>query len=112
MISRYRDRQIFKNDLDIYKELFRNRNVKFINTFETPRYIFPNGNEISKIQIITHIWSVGDKYYKLADIFYGDPRDWWVIAKFNQKPTESHVKTGDIILIPKPLNLVVNYLRG
>jgi nucleoid-associated protein YgaU len=55
---------------------------------------------------------MGDKYYKLADAFYGDSRDWWVIAKFNQKPTESHVKIGDIILIPKPLSVILNYLRG
>ena len=86
--------------------------VKFINTYETPSFIYPDSNDLSRIQIFTHVWTMGDKYYKLADAFYGDSRDWWVIAKFNQKPTESHVKIGDIILIPKPLSVILNYLRG
>jgi nucleoid-associated protein YgaU len=67
---------------------------------------------MARLDILTYVWSMGDRYYKLAYRFYGDSKDWWVIAKFNQKPTESHVKIGDIILIPKPLNLVINYLRG
>jgi len=112
MVNRYNNRQIFKNDLDLYSSFFRDRNVKFINTYETPSFIYPDSNDLSRIQIITHVWTMGDKYYKLADAFYGDSRDWWVIAKFNQKPTESHVKIGDIILIPKPLSVILNYLRG
>lgn len=112
MINRYNNRQIFKNNLDLYSNFFKDRNVKFINVYETPTFIYPDSNEISRIEIITYVWSMGDRYYKLADRFYGDSRDWWVIAKFNQKPTESHAKIGDIILIPKPLSIVLNYLRG
>jgi hypothetical protein len=112
MINRYNNRQIFKNDLDLYSNFFKERNVKFINSYETPNFIYPDSEQMARLDILTYVWSMGDRYYKLAYRFYGDSKDWWVIAKFNQKPTESHVKIGDIILIPKPLNLVINYLRG
>ena len=46
---------------------------------------------------------MGDRYYKLAASFYGDARYWWIIAWFNKKPTESHIKVGDIIRIPTSL---------
>mgnify|MGYP003344114216 CR=1 FL=1 len=36
---------------------------------------------------------------KLADEYYGDSRDWWIIAKYNLKPTEAHIQIGDIIEI-------------
>ena len=41
---------------------------------------------------------------KLAHQFYGDFKQWWVIAGFNKKPTESHVKMGDTIRIPKDIS--------
>jgi len=39
----------------------------------------------------------------LASKYYGDPKQWWVIASFNRTPTESHVKIGDLIRIPLSL---------
>jgi len=32
---------------------------------------------------------------------------WWVIAWFNKLPTESHIKLGDVIYIPMPLNEIL-----
>jgi hypothetical protein len=61
---------------------------------------------------VEHIWVVGDKFYKLADRYYGDSRDWWIIAKFNNKPTESHVKIGETLLIPTPVQEALNVMKG
>ena len=111
MINRYRSRQIFINNSDNYSKLFRDRNLKFIRHFETPKISSPTPEEVSNLNIINHVWSVGDKYYKLAAEYYGDARDWWVIALFNNKPTEADIQIGDIILIPTPLIEAINYFK-
>ena len=51
---------------------------------------------------------MGDRYYKLADGYYGDSRYWWIIAWFNKKPTESHIKVGDIIRVPTSLGDILS----
>jgi nucleoid-associated protein YgaU len=112
MINRYSNRNIFQNGLEQYENTLRQRNVRLINQYETPVFNFPTAQEIKNLKTVEHIWSPGDKFFKLSYQYYGDARDWWVIAKFNNKPTESHVSLGDIILIPLPLNQVLNYLRG
>ena len=43
----------------------------------------------------------------LAFDIYDDASLWWVIAKFNNKPTEGHLKLGDQVLIPLPLSQVL-----
>lgn len=112
MINRYRSRSIFKNDNEFYKNVFRERNLKFIKHYETPNFSSFDENTYDNLSIIEHIWKEGDRYYKLAEKYYGDPRDWWVIAKFNSKPTESHLQVGDIVKIPTPLEKVLNYITG
>jgi nucleoid-associated protein YgaU len=112
MINRYKNRKVYKNDLEAYKEVFRNRNVKFVNQFSTPKFEFPTAEEMANLNIVKHVWKEGDRYYKLAEKYYGDSRDWWIIAKFNQLPTESHIQVGDIINIPLPLNLILQYMVG
>jgi len=112
MINRYSGRTIFQNDLEQYETALRERNVKLINQYETPVFEFPTAREIKNLKTVKHTWAVGDKFFKLSYQYYGDAKDWWVIAKFNNTPTESHVSVGDVILIPLPLNQVLNYLRG
>lgn len=112
MINRYNFRQISKNDTELYENFLRERNVKFINHYETAAFSNIAQEQVERLQITRHIWSTGDKFYKLANTYYGDPKDWWIIAQFNNKPTESHINIGDIILIPKPLNLVLDFIRG
>lgn len=112
MANRYRTRQVLLNNNEIYKEVFRNRNVKYINQYDTPYYKFPKGMDFNKFTINSYTWTIGDSYYKLANRFYNDPTAWWVIAKFNNKPTESHVAIGETIYIPTPLPIVLNYLMG
>ena len=40
------------------------------------------------------MWKLGDRFYKLADQYYGDPTLWWIIAWYNRMPTESHAEGG------------------
>ncbi len=112
MINRYENRILLRNDVQQYENYFRDRNVKFIRHYNSPSYRLANEELLRDLNIIKHVWKVGDKYYKLANEYYGDSKDWWVIARFNNKPTESHLKIGDELIIPLPLYKVLNYLLG
>lgn len=112
MIERYEQRQIVLNEKEMYRELFNKRNILLINHYKTPVFTIPEKTDLSRIQVTEHIWTVGDRYSKLASIYYGDPRDWWIIAKYNKKPTEAHVKLGDVVLIPTPITEVLRVMRG
>jgi hypothetical protein len=111
MINRYSNKTIFKNNLNLYSNILKNRFVKEINQYETRYFKFDYKKIINNGDIIKHTWSVGDRYYKLSYKYYGDTRDWWIIALFNNKPTESHLKIGDILEIPTPLQLVLENMK-
>jgi len=101
------DRETVINDAEEYDEILRTRNVTFIRHYETPVFRYPTIEEISTFQLVPHIWTLGNRYYKLAEKYYGDREMWWVIAYFNKKPTEAHCDLGDTIFIPKPLHIVL-----
>ena len=63
---------------------------------------------LSEISISEHNFALGDSLSKIAFKEYGDPRLWWVLAWFNTKPTDLHCAIGDKIIIPFPLNEVLN----
>ena len=50
-------------------------------------------------------------YGLLAAEHYGNPKYWWVIAWYNQRPTENMLNLGNTIIIPKPLEVVLESLR-
>lgn len=106
MINRYYESNIYINDQDHYKNIFEIRNCKFIKQYEFPKFYRPPDDQYKNVSVTRHMWSIGDRFYKLADTYYGDARDWWLIAKFNSKPTESHVVLGEIILIPTKIEQV------
>ena len=53
----------------------------------------------------------GDRLDNLAFQYYGDPKLWWAIAWFNEKPTEAHLKLGQLILVPIPVEKVISYFN-
>jgi nucleoid-associated protein YgaU len=109
MVSRYEGSATFINSNDLYHNVLKKRNVKQITQFETKSLKYPTEEEMSNLLISNHAWTRGDSYTKLAHKSYGDSRLWWVIAHFNQKPLQSEVDFGDIVYIPEPLELVLNY---
>ncbi len=56
------------------------------------------------------MWRLGDRYWKLASENYGNAKYWWVIAWFNKKPTEQHVKLGETVLVPLFLDEVLTVI--
>ena len=63
----------------------------------------PSVEDRRRISTTRHIWKYGDRYYNLAQKYYGDSRYWWVIAWWNSYPTEALINNGEMIFIP--LNL-------
>lgn len=108
--SRYNKRKKKKNEDSMYFDYFETRDVEFINHYETPEYI---PNEIysrGELGVIYHTWKQGDRVYKLAEKYYKNPSLWWVICKFNNKPTENYFKEGDTIMIPTQLEKALRFM--
>ena len=107
---RYINQDVFVNDKEAYKRFLKARGLKEITQYDTPTFKYPSRNDRRNFSTINHIWTTGDRYFKLASKYYSDASLWWVIAFYNQKPTETHVKLGDIIYVPVPLESILFYL--
>lgn len=88
------------------------RNLKFITHYETPNFPPLTQGQLNTLQVFEHVWSEGDKYHKLSTQYYQDPTYWWIIARFNHKPTEAHLTIGDVVYIPIPFERIVSYYKG
>ena len=102
-MTRYKNKITAINENEQYEKLFEKRGINSIEQYRTPEYEFVEEDVLRSIDVYQHIWVQGDSYWALASRFYERPEYWWVIASFNRKPTESHVKIGDVIQIPADL---------
>lgn len=55
----------------------------------------------------TRIFSMGSSMYKYSYEYYGTIDFWWVIAWYNNRPTDSHFKIGETVEIPTDLDRAV-----
>ena len=94
----------------VYSDKFDQNKRFFLSKIATLDIKYPEFSDILNFTYSSHVWSMGDRYYKLAYQHYGSPQYWWVIAWFNKKPTESHIEVGDIIRVPKPIGEVLSTL--
>lgn len=108
--ARRKQRFVFTNDKEIYDDILTRKRIRAIRQFSTLNLTALRANAENKIQEANHIWATGDRYFKLASQYYGRPELWWVIAFYNQKPTEGHVRRGELIKIPLPIELVLYYI--
>jgi len=93
----------------IYQEFLDNRNIKQVIQYASPSYPKLTTARRRSIQYDSHVWTLGDRFYKLASEYYGNPELWWLIAWYNQAPTENHVNLGDTIMIPIDSERVLTY---
>ena len=61
----------------------------------------------TELNTIEKIFSIGDRMYQYAYEIYGSVDYWWIIAWFNNKPTDAHIKVGEVIHIPIPLDKAI-----
>lgn len=110
MVSRYDNRPIGVNQTEQYADLLRERSLTKLRQYFSPNLRHPTPTETAQLQIIRHEWKVGDRYFKLAHKYYGDSKLWWVVAWYNQLPTDAHVRIGDVIEVPLPLELILKFM--
>lgn len=108
---RNNNRNTFTNYSQEYRDILKKRNLKRLIQYATPTLETISEEDYDSIFFVTHIWKTGDKLYKLANTYYNEPKMWWIIALFNEKPTEFHFNVGDEILIPTPLNEVLSLIE-
>ena len=113
MSNRFKKRRIATNKSDSYKDsdLFENRGVKKIKQYDTPSFRSLTKEQYNSIDYHRHYWTNGDRFWKLANFYYNDPTKWWIIARWNFKPTESHLNEGEELRIPKNLNKVLELIE-
>lgn len=109
MSNRNTNRLIRTNAAQLYKNLLKKRGLSRIQQYTTAVFNKLTPSKIQRLQRERHVWKPGDRLYKLADTYYGDPEMWWVIAWYNQKPTDSHYQLGQIVLIPMPLEEILRF---
>ena len=107
MAKRYDNRDILTNRDAIYENTLEKRQRKSIRQYSTAKFTYPDEFDLDAITKLPHVWSVGDRFYKLAHQHYGNPTYWWIIAYFNQSPTEADLNLGDVVFIPFPLERVI-----
>jgi len=112
MPNRYDSISTVINKSEMYSNYLENRGKKFIE--QLPTYVLSPVTEGLKSSISkeAHVWSSGDRYYSLSNKYYDDPRYWWLIAWFNERPTEQHNTPGDTIFIPIPLSQALTAYYG
>ncbi len=108
---RYNKQNVFLNEEGPYKRYLKGRGKDSIYQYNTPKFNLPDSVDMKNFSTIKHTWKTGDRYFKLASEYYGDPKLWWVVALFNKKPTEFHINNGDTIYVPVPLETVLFYME-
>lgn len=112
MIDRYKNRKILKNNSKEYSKVFEEKGVTFINQYAAPTFKYFTNKELARISYFEHVWSSGDRLYKLADKYLGGHMNWWIILRFNKLKNETDIKAGDVLRIPKNIEEVALLLES
>ena len=105
------NRNLYRTAFDVTKALRENiHDRKYVEVVEVLSRMppgIPSEDELVTLDHYKEIFKMGDKMYKFAFKHYGSTSYWWVIAWYNNKPTDAHFKIGDSIYIPKDLDLAI-----
>jgi len=93
--KRFENINLTQDELDFLKEI---REIESTRIYKN--YSFSRDFLTKEYETVEHIWSHGDKLYKLANRYFGDRNLFWIIGLFNNKPTDSHFTYGDIVYVP------------
>ena len=107
--SRNKNRKVINNQLERDTDLRIARRTQSIQHYSSPTMQYPPKALRDTLHKTVHVWSSGDRYWKLAARYYNDPALWWVIAWYNLKPTDAHCSLGDNIIIPGPIGKILKY---
>jgi len=112
MANRFISRTTIVNNSEQYKEYLLERGLKHIVHYDTPIFSYPTEQELKNIPYTEYTWKYGDRLAKISSEFLGNPKDWWIIARFNKIATETDIKIGQTIKIPTDLTELRYLIRG
>ena len=106
MLEKYRSKIIV--DSKLREKVFSRMNVDEVIQTETLRlYELSEDDLATGFTFVERVIGIGDKMYKFSHEIYGDAQYWWLIAWFNNKPTDIHCKIGEVLYIPLPLDRAI-----
>jgi len=82
----------------LYYDVLRSKGVTSLKITRSTNFAKLTGKEFGLLA--ERVWRQEDSLYKLSYEYYGEYKYWWIIALFNNKPTDAHYKIGDIVNIP------------
>ena len=106
-ISRYSKTKKINNGAWEYRDILQRRGRDEIRQYSFEKFKALKLKDVPNLTITNYRWGSSDRFYKLADQYYGDSTYWWIIAYFNNTPLESDVRMGQKILIPTPLEMIL-----
>lgn len=109
-VSRYNKRELFINNLEMYKQRLKEKGVEYVTQYDTAEYRLDDSRDSYEFDFVEEIWKDGYKLYKLSQKYYNSVDYWWVIGLFNEKPTDSHYEIGDLLLVPYPLEDFLQFI--
>ena len=110
-IKRYKNRQIKFNNNELIQKILDIKNIKGIRHYISPDIKMPTYLDKINIKTVPEIWKRGDRLSKYAEKYYTNAQLWWIIALYNNKPTDAHFKIGDIFYVPTDLNNLFQYVE-
>lgn len=110
-IKRYNNRKIKYNTSELIQKILDSKNVNGIRHYSSPDIKLPTYLDKKNIKTIPSVWKRGDRLYKYAEAYYSNPELWWIIALYNNKPTDAHFNIGDVFYIPTDLANLFEYVE-
>ena len=105
--SRYDKNDLVTTTSFEHPDLLDKRGVRTVNHYSFTKFKTLRIKDIANVNIVIHTWQSSDRFFKLANKYYGDSTYWWIIAYFNNKPLETDLNLGDEVEIPVPLERIL-----
>ena len=109
MKNRYTNTRLFNNTNVLFADEFEDRGVKYIRQYTTTPYKELTEDQKGSLVAKKVEWQNADRLDKIAAREYNNSEYWWIIARYNGKPTDAHFRPGDELLVPHPLTLILGY---
>lgn len=110
-INRYRNVRIINNHNVEYDDIISRRGANFITHYSFNNFRELKLKDVPGLYYYTHMWTAGDRFFKIAHKYYGDSLYWWIIAYFNNTPFETDISPGENILVPTPLEVLISAME-
>lgn len=107
MDNRYKNTQKIINNSSLYKQFFKDKNLKNVVQYST--FDFRNLKNIDELNLetVAHTVQPFERLYMISQKYYGTPEYGWLICYTNKISNELEIQDGDVLIIYLPLASVL-----